>query len=233
MTVVVQGRTLEFPIVVRKATTWSAQFLVPMSRAQELVPKGLEPATMFGKAILALAFVRYEDGDLDAYNEFAVSFAVKPHDRKPKPFDLMHGKVCAYIRHLPVDQPFTMEAGRSIWGYPKWLARIDIATSNGVTSCGLRDGDAHVLTLSVDEDGPIPLPQRPIPTYSDAEGTLNRTPWLVTGNGGARLRGARITLGDGEIASELRSLGLPKHAFMSNTIRNVHAEFGEPVPVLL
>ena len=32
----------------------------------------------------------------------------------------------AFIHHLPVDQAFTLEAGRTIWGYPKVMADFTI-----------------------------------------------------------------------------------------------------------
>ena len=32
----------------------------------------------------------------------------------------------AYVHHLPVDQAFTLEAGRTIWGYPKGMADFTI-----------------------------------------------------------------------------------------------------------
>ena len=36
-----------------------------------------------------------------------------------------------YVHHLPVNQKFTLEAGRTIWGYPKFMADIDIVEHPG------------------------------------------------------------------------------------------------------
>ena len=35
-----------------------------------------------------------------------------------------------FIHWLPVDQGFTLEAGRTIWGFPKELAEIDLRLSS-------------------------------------------------------------------------------------------------------
>ncbi len=117
-------------------------------------------------AMLALAFVDYIDGDLDAYHEVAVSVLVRAHDATPADGfrtharELAHGEVAAFIHDLPVDQPFTCAAGNEIWGYPKWIAEIDLVSMRGRTGCTLRRGHGHQLTLDVPDGGPLPMPGR-------------------------------------------------------------------------
>ncbi|MHB8511672.1 MAG: acetoacetate decarboxylase family protein [Actinomycetota bacterium] len=206
----IQGRTVTLPVEIRKATMWAAIYLVDPRAARAMVPRELK--LMRPRTALTIAFVRYEDGDLDAYNELAVSFSVLPFG--------------VYIRHLPVNQTFTLEAGRTIWGYPKFLADIDIDEGESHTVCTLTIDCVEALQLRVKNDGAFPNPQLPIPTYSDADGTLHRTRWHMRGKARARLGGATIRLGEGTIADELRSLGLPKRAFITSTVRNVRATFG-------
>jgi hypothetical protein len=232
--VVVQGRTLTFPVRVRRASMWSAQFLVPASRAQELVPKGLDVITVFGRALLALAFVRYDEGDLDAYHEFSTAIAVRRHDAPARGrSDLVRGRMSVYPVHMPVDQSFTLDAGRSIWGYPKWLATIDLAARGARTVCTVSDGGTQTLSLSIADGGPLRIPSRDVPTYSDAEGALNLTSWRLEGRVKGRFGGARIALGTGPIADTLRSLGLPKKAVLCTTARDIRAAFDAPTPVSL
>ncbi|MGH2758054.1 MAG: hypothetical protein ACRDKJ_00655 [Actinomycetota bacterium] len=45
----------------------------------------------------------------------------------------------------------------------------------------------------------------------------------------ARLGGAKLELGPHPIADELRTLGLPKRALMTSTLRRMQAEFGAAV----
>ncbi len=230
----VQGRTLSLPIVVRSARSGAATFVVPAAAAQALIaPTGLEVAEMRpGKAIASIAFVKYEDTDLDAYNEVAIAFLVRLHDAEPVPparkaLEVLRNKTGVYIHHLPVNQGFTLEAGRTIWGYPKFMADIDIDERPRATRCTLRHDGAHVLTLTLNK-GIRPWPRVPnLPTYTFLDGVLRRTPWETSTEGTrGRIGGATLALGEHPIADELRSLGLPRRAMVSTTVDRVGARFG-------
>ena len=230
----VQGRILTLPVEVRSARSGAATFAVPVGAAQAVVaPTGLQVAEMRpGKAIATIAFVKYEDTDLDAYNEVAIAFLVRLHDAEPatstkKALEVLRNKAGVYIHHLPVNQGFTLEAGRTIWGYPKFMADIDIDERPGMTTCSLRHDGAHVLTLTV-RRGIRPWPRVPnLPTYTYLDGVLRRTPWKTTAEGTrGRIGGASLTLGSHPIADELRSLGLPHRAMVSTTVDRVGARFG-------
>ncbi len=232
----IQGRRLTLPVEVRDADSWAAQFLVRAKAAQSIVdPTGLEVAQPLpGRAVVNVAFVRYKDTDLDAYNELAVAFLVRRDAAtKASALALMRefgtGKIGVYIHRLPVTQTFTLEAGQTIWGYPKFLADISITESGGTVTCALEHDGAHVLTLAIKEGGPIPLPRQDLPTYSLREGVLRRTEWDQHAPMKARLGGSRLELGSHAIADELRSLGLPKRALVCSTMRSMHATFGAAV----
>ena len=236
------GRTVTIPVEVRRARSWFASFAVPAGRVAELVgPAGLEPATLpGGRAMLSLAFVRYEDGDLDPYREIAVAFLVAdPEQPKNKG---------AYIHRLPVDQEFTCAAGRDIWGFPKFVTPIEITEGTSARSRFAREGrgrqrpseteelraDRAVLTvdgrmaLTITQRRGVPAPMRStaVDAFSFADGVLRRTRWELRG-AKSRMRpgGARVELGTGEIADELRSLGMPKRALMSGCIGEVAMTF--------
>lgn len=229
----IQGRTLTLPVEVRDADSWAAQFFVPAAAAQQIVdPTGLEVAQPLpGRAVVNIAFVRYKDTDLGAYNELAVAFLVRRHDAPltsalSKMREFARGEIGVYIHHLPVTQTFTLEAGRTIWGYPKFLADIEITEEEGRVICALAHEDSYVLTLELREGGPIKLPQQDLATYSNLDGILRRTEWDQHAPIKARLRGATLELGSHPIADELRTLGLPKRALMSSTMRGMRATFG-------
>lgn len=232
----IQGRTIKLPVEVRDADSWAAQFLVPAKAAQAIVdPTGLEVAQPLpGRALLNIAFVDYRDTDLDAYHELAIAFLVRPNtaiggSTVDRVREFLRGDVGVYIHQLPVTQTFTLQAGQDIWGYPKFLANIDIIEGNGRVTCRLDHEGVRVLELRVHEGGPIPLPQRPLPTYSLRDKVLRRTEWVQRADTRARLGGAAIELGPHPIADELRTLGLPKRAFMTSTLRNMQAEFAAAV----
>lgn len=230
----IQGRTVRLPVLIRDARSWAATFVVDAGAAQSLLePTGLEIAEMRpGKAIASVAAVRYEDGDLDRYNEVAVALLVRPHDAPPasaarKGIEVARNQTGVYIHHLPVDQGFTLEAGRTIWGYPKFMAEISIGEEPRVTTVSLRHEGMHVLTLTV-RRGLKPWPRVPnLPTYTYLDGVLRRTPWETFPEGTrGRPGGASLELGTHPIADELRSLGLPKRALLSTSVARVRARFG-------
>lgn len=234
----IQGRTLTFPIEVRDADSWAAQFFVGAKAAQRIVdPTGLEVAQPLpGRAVVNIAVVDYRDTDLDAYHELAIAFLVRPHDAVggtalERTREFFTGRIGVYIHQLPVTQGFTLEAGQRIWGYPKFMSQIDITRAGGYVACTLVAGGVHVLTLQLKEGGPIPLPQQSLATYSLRDHVLRRTEWEQDAKIEARLGGARLQLGPHPIADELRTLNLPKRALMTSTMRGMHARFG-PAEVL-
>jgi hypothetical protein len=218
----IQGRQVTLPVEVRDARVAAATFLVPAAAAQRIVDAtGLRVRRLPGaRAALSLAFVDYRDNDLGQYHELAVAFLVMAHDGSKG--------VGAYIHQLPVDGEFTCEAGRTIWGFPKFVADLPMTDEGGVRRVILSDGGRPVVDLAV-RRRPLPMPGREAtaPAYSFVDGVLRCTPWTVRPAGvRGGPGGARVELGDHPIAEELRSLGLPKRAVFSSTIERMGATFG-------
>jgi hypothetical protein len=214
--VTVAGRELTFPVEVREASSWAAQFPVRSDAAQRLIDHtGLRIAPVFpGRTLLTLAYVRYADTDLDAYNELGVIFLVRgPRGRG------------VYIHHLPVDREFTLAAGRQIWGYPKFLADVFIDEDARGSTCTLRHEGSEVLQLRV-RRGLLPVPQPALPTYTFCDNALLVTSWETAGRARGRPGGATLRLGDHPIAEELRGLGLPRRALASSAVARFSARFG-------
>jgi len=218
------------PVEVRDASVAAATFLVPAGPVQRLIADtGLEVASVLGgRAMCSLAAIDYKDNDLGDYNELAVAFMVRPHDHAGQNG---RSRMAPYIHRLPVDQSFTCEAGRSIWGFPKWVTSIEIRDEVGVCSTVLIEEGRHVLTFSVRRSFGVPFPSRELPlqAYSFADGVVRRTPWLTRSSGvRGRPGGAVVVLGDGHpMADELRSIGLPRRAVMASTVARMQATFGE------
>jgi hypothetical protein len=135
----------------------------------------------------------------------------------------------AFIHHLPVDQPFTLEAGTKIWGYPKVMADFDV-----------RDGSTFAFDMTIDGQFVLGMDFRrglPTPTaartqsqrsFSHRDGVLRETPFDMTMTGSRyRLGGARVRLGEHPYAKELASLGFPKRALFSGSAGNVEMTFGD------
>jgi len=229
----IDGQVLATPIEVRDATNWIATFVVPADAAQRIADTaGLEVAQMRpGRALAGLGFVHYTDTDLGSYNEFAFSLIVRRHDAAPatpqqQAKEVRQQRMGVYIHRLPVDDVFSMESGRGIWGYPKTLATFERHDEGRGTTWRLSDGGIPSLTMRF-RRGFIPWMQKSTPpTYTTLDGVLRLTRWESNpGRVRSRLGGVDLQLGEGPIADELRSLGLPKRPLFSARMDHWRARF--------
>ncbi|MEV4256656.1 acetoacetate decarboxylase family protein [Spirillospora sp. NPDC049652] len=228
---VIQGERVAIPVEIRDAAVASAMFPVPADAAQAVIAySGLEVAAPLpGRAICSLAFVRYADGDLGPYHEFAVTFLVKgtaPGERR---------RIGAFVHWLPVNQAFTLEAGRTIWGFPKEMADIRMDLASRIKRCLVRVDGRTVLEMHVRPGVPVPAGKTAasVDAYTRMDGTTRRTPWSVSPTG-VRMRpgGASLELGDHPVAHELRALGLDRaRALSAATVDHVRMIFQDAVEV--
>jgi hypothetical protein len=232
----IAGTVLTMPVKIRKAEQHMAMFSVKAGAAQQMVNySGLKVCQFLpGRAIVVLMLMRYVDGDLGQYYEYGTNVMVNPprsdcaaSSWSPRALQ----SAGAFIHHLPVDQAFTLEAGTTIWGYPKVMADFTV-----------REGKTFAFDVSIDgqlavgmEFSPgLPIPSaftsrtQENPTYSYRDGVLRETIGEMSPTGVRyRLGGVRLRLGDHPYAKELAALGLPKRAMMSGSAENVEMSFGD------
>lgn len=229
------GETLTLPVEIRLARTDFAAFWVPVGPVAELIAgTGLVPAQPApGKAVVTLIAAKYLDGDLGPYNEAGLAVMVRPHDSRPvstgrNVAGFWRGEARAYIHELPVNQEFTLRAGRDIWGFPKWMADIGIEHGRRSTTCTLAEGGRDAWRLEIARGfGGFTARGTEMTAYSCTDATLRAVPW-VTDNEGVRFRpgGARLELGDHPLADTLRSVGLPRRAAFCGSVEVFRATWG-------
>jgi hypothetical protein len=228
----IAGTVLTMPVRVRRADVHTAMFSVDADAAQRLIDySGLRVCRhRRGRAVVNLMLARYLDGDLGAYHEFGTCVMVNPPGSQARGLAAL-GSAAAFIHQLPVDQSFTLEAGRSIWGFPKIMADFTVRPDRRFGFDVSADG-AHIAGIDFGAGLPVPaaFTSRPqvLKTYTHAEGTTREVPWemKVCGLRG-RLGGATLRLGEHAYAKELASLGLPKRALVSAAVGNVEMTFGD------
>lgn len=221
----VQGVRLRSPVRIRSARAAAATYLVHADRARALVAgTGLDLVAAAGRTPLVLALVEYRDTDLGTYAEVGVALLARHR-----------GRTGPYVHQLPVTQAFTMEAGRALWGLPKWLARTELAIEGRHARAHLADDSGrHVLT-AVLRTLPVPLPV----TLPGAVTALAPHPGGVYASrvrarvGGVRIgRGASLVLGRGHpMADELRALELPRRPLAVVTADRVAFEIDAALDV--
>ncbi|WP_372750325.1 acetoacetate decarboxylase family protein [Litorivivens sp.] len=234
----IKDQDVTLPVKVRRAANAFASFLVNAKAANAWIKEsGLEVVEVFpGKAIMQIVGVDYQENDLGDYNEAGISFYVRePGTKKGLPIigglrAIMSGTASSYIHLLPVDQEFTMHAGRYIWGYPKWIAEIDFIQSNGRFETRFSDKGKHVFTFRTKGGGKASLKDQKQPSFGYRCGKLYKTIGTANASGVKfSLGGEAPVLGDHPIADELRKLGLPKKPLFSGSIENMEMDFAAPV----
>jgi hypothetical protein len=237
---VFQGRSVTLPVVVRDASSIAATYLVSSPVARGLLPDAaLDVVELLpGRALLSLACIDYRDNDLGDYNEISVALFVRER-RAPAgllyvstALQLVRNRIATYIVALPVNQSFTCDAGRGIWGFPKTVQEIDFEERGAERSCRLVMDGQHVLSMTAPRGGTRTLPDASMTTYSMIDGVLHRTTFVSGATGvGIRLGGAQVRLGDHPLSRTLQALGLPKRPMMSVWMEHMHGRFEAPVPV--
>lgn len=227
----IAGTVLTMPVRIRKADVHTAMFSVAADAAQRLIDySGLQVCQFRpGRAVVTLMLARYIDGDLGKYHEFGTCVMVNPPGSNARGLRAL-GDAAAFIHHLPVDQSFTLEAGRTIWGFPKIMADFTVRDASPFTF-EVAEGGSLIAGMEFRRGLPIPslhARTQVLKTYTFAEGTTREVPWEMR-NSGLRFRpgGATLRLGDHPYAKELASLGLPKRAMMSGSVAHVEMTFGD------
>jgi len=229
----IAGTVITMPVQIRKANQHMAMFSVDADAAQRLIDySGLQVCRYLpGRAIVVLMLMHYIDGDLGQYHEFGTSVMVNPPGAAPgsKASPRALQSAGAFIHHLPVDQAFTLEAGNTIWGYPKVMADFTIRDGRQF-GCDVNIDGQLVIGMEFRRGLPIRLTprQQAQRSYSHRDGVTRETSFEHT-LGGVRTRfgGVRIRLGDHPYSKELASLGLPKRAMLSSSVDDVQMTFGD------
>jgi hypothetical protein len=218
----IQGKVVTLPVVVRDASSATVIFEVSSSTAQALSPFPVVQVSP-GRAQLAIALVDYRDNDLGSYHEVGVIFFVQPPGREAGTF----------IRHLPVDQSFTNEAGNLIWGFPKSVQRIEVSQTDDSSRWVLTMDGELVLDVTVPRGGSDEMPQLPMATYTLIDGVPHVTEFSQGGTGSSiAFEPVSLMLGSHPVAKELASLGLPDAPVVLTTwTENMRGTFGEALPL--
>jgi hypothetical protein len=234
MSVTVLGEEVAVPVEVRSAKMVGGTFTAPYTAAAHLIAySGLTPVKVAGTlAICMVSGVQYTDNDLGPYNEIALAVVVEPVGHHGSgALGLATGNVTTFIHRLPVNQEFTCAAGRDIWGFPKWVADINVQERPGRTDVVMLDDGEHAMTLSVDTRWSIPVPdnEMEMACYSYRDSTLRLTPWTMRlSSTRMRFGGATVAVGErNQLADDLRALGFPKRGLASQVVGHLSCTFGE------
>lgn len=203
----IDGQTITFPMEVGDFDAATFVFSVPAAAAQTLLP-GTDFSVIEmvdGVAQLVVALCDYHDNPWGDYLEINLGFLARPTGAG----DEVLG---SFVYRMPVDQEFTCKAGNEVMGFPKTVQALSTT----------RRGDRVVFAMHVDgqlelevsfvepkQDGPASRVETG--SYSYLHGEPHETPLSMDmGSGLIDVHTVEVELGPGLVATELRTLGLPK-----------------------
>ena len=231
----VQGQEIDLPVRVDGATFAGALWRSPRAAVDaQLEPYGLRAAGFRGTGLAMLVCVVYpEEFVLGGYDEVGIGVLASPRSGTAP------GGPGLFVLELPVTGAFTREAGREIWGLPKWLMTSTADLGGSTSTMAMSDGNVPVMDATIRTGGfSLPLVPSSGHTWARAEegphaGLLLRgkTSMRFRGLRIGRGRGTTITWGDHRMADHARALGMDGRPFATFSAERLTASFGESVVV--
>jgi hypothetical protein len=205
------------PILYRKARAWFAVFPCPLRGAAAMLPdERLKPAQVIpGKAAIVFAVFDFEDTSIGPYREVGIGIPCRYRRTTAIPLvPLLAEKwlddVGPFITHMPVTTQAANDAGWKHWGYPKFVAAIDIEADDARMRATVSEEGRPILHVEVERPGPSHRIDFPVRPYSKLGDELLLTEFHVDAVGDIRRLGAKasVRIEDHPRAADLKSLGL-------------------------
>jgi hypothetical protein len=221
----VQGQRIDLPVTIDHAKFAGAAWRASRSAVDAVLePYGLEAAGVRGSGLALLMCVQYpSDFVLGGYDEVGVGvLAAGPSGPG------------LFVLDLPVTGAFTREAGREIWGLPKWLMTSTSDLGGPRSTIRISDGDVPVMDATIRTSRlavplPVPMVGR---TWARAEdgpnaGRLLQGKASLRGHGYRIGRGAAISWGNHPMADRARALGMDRPPLATFSAERMGGSIGE------
>lgn len=224
----IEGRRITFPMEVPEINLATLMFSVPSDAAAKLLPGSafeiVEVAPGIAQFIMALC--DYRQNPWGDYNEVNLGFLARPVGEPEQ--------VGSFVYRMPVDQEFTRQAGTRVMGFPKTVEKIDVSYGDDEITFRLVFDGELAFEVCIPRVAPAGAPGRIEATsfsYLDGEPYATRLGMDVATGIVADPEDIRIEIGNGEVGSELASLGLPKPPDFCSWGEGLSATFylGHPV----
>ncbi len=210
------GFDVELPIRYFETSAMAAAFPASSRRLQDLTPDSLKVVELWpGRAAVAIMCFDYTQTAVGAYGEIGVCWPVVDSRRKAPPLlplllEKYWPRMGWWVHRLPVTTDIANFAGRTIWGYPKFVADIAFDWNDATRACTLSEGGDEILRLSIDTRMPAKPQKFDVVTYTVLGDELLTTRINVDAVGMRRMRraDAQLTLGPHPVGRELAELDL-------------------------
>ena len=223
----IDGVAITLPVVVEDMNSATLTFTVPIEPARALLPgDAFEVAEVGpGSAMLVIALVDYVRNPWGDYAEVNLGLLAHPAGDT--------GRTGAFVWRMPVNQEFTCKAGNEVMGLPKTVEVITVTYTDDEVGFELVTGDDPALTVRLPRVSPTGAPTAQIAvTWSYLDGEPTAVPLTIDLPAGlVPADEVVVELGAGELADELRSLGLPCQPDLAMWGEGLGGIFGRPEPL--
>ncbi|MFA5889859.1 MAG: acetoacetate decarboxylase family protein [Actinomycetota bacterium] len=212
----VGGFQIDLPIRYYRSDVFIGIFSAELDAARALLPSSrLQPVRLAkNRAAAGIVAFNYVETGVGAYGEIGIA-VLCTLDREAPPFAPLLAEAAwpgfgAFIAHLPVTTRIARQAGRTVWGYPKFVADMAFDITPESQHVDLREGGSDILSFGVRRTGLVIPDRRALVTYTVRGNDLVRTkiPTLANYQTGFGRRAGSLTLGDHQVAKDLMDLGV-------------------------
>jgi hypothetical protein len=190
----------------------------------DLLPSSrLYPVRLLGsKAAVAVVAYNYVETGVGPYGEIAVSPLCTLDRAAPPLLPLLQGAwhgFGGFVAHLPVTSRVAREAGRRVWGYPKFVADMAFELLPEHQSVTLSETGREILRLKVRRAGWVRLERAPLTTFTVHDTRLIRTTVALRGHVATAVGAScgELILGEHPVGRELASIGLAANPVATKT----------------
>jgi hypothetical protein len=214
---------IDLPIMYYRDDSFIGVFGAALEPVRALLPSHeLFPVTLpDGRGIVAVAAFNYAETSAGPYGEIGIVIPCTLRKEAPPFMPLLleerYPGFGWFVQHLPVTSLVARDGGRVVYGYTKFISNMDFQKRPAYQSVRLSEGDAHILTLTVQQTGMMLRDNRSLVTYSVKDGDLIKTTipvrsvYQMAFTPGCGV----LELGDHPIADELRSLDISTTAILT------------------
>lgn len=224
----IQGQEITFPMEVTDMNAATLLFSVPAGAAAALLPGDAFEIVEIapGVAQFVVAACDYVVNPWGDYNELNLGFLARPAGA---PADV----IGSFVYRMPVNQAFTCEAGNRVMGFPKTVEVLDTEYTDDTVSFHLVMGGHDTIRITLPRAEALGAAERiDAESYSYLDGVpYSTTLSMDMGTGMIDAADVVLELGEGPVADELRSLGLPKAPDLATWGEGLSATFllGQPI----
>lgn len=211
-----EASPVELLILYFRSDCFMGVFSADLDAVIELLPSDqLYPVrTSRGRAAVGIVAYNYLETSIGAYGEIGIAalctFGRSAPPLIPLGLEARWPGFGGFVVHLPVTHDRACQAGRSIWGYPKFVADMAFDLTPEHQRVELREGGKEILSLDIAARGSLVQDNSALVTYSEHDGHILRTTIPVRSAYRLAVRRPRggFELGEHPLADGLRRLDL-------------------------